>query len=182
MDERKRFAGTSAEDAWQQFTTDITWQESANNYRAVIHTGRYDIELETVSSPSGGEEGWGFGRTTLRAELPSQTPFRFAIVPEDFLNRIGKLFGMQDVKLGYPEFDHNVLVKTNDEQKLKSILADTYVREVFQNLSGYTLHIDEHEAGKGERLHLVLQRPVIDAAEMQRIFNVFHRVLESLNQ
>ncbi len=182
MDEKKRFAGTSPEDAWQNFTTEVTWQESPANYRAVIHTGTHDVELETVSSPSGGEEGWGFGRTTLRAELPAQTAFRFEIVPEDVFNRIGKLFGMQDVVLGYPEFDKKVLVKTNDEQKLKSILEDSTIREVFQNLSGYTLHIDKHEGGEGDHLHLIIQHAVISPAELQMIFDVFHRVLLALEE
>ncbi len=181
MDEKKRFAGTSPEDAMQQFTTDITWQESANNYRAVIHTGQYDIELETVSSPSGGEEGWGFGRTTLRAELPSQTTFRFAIVPEDVLNKIGKLFGMEDVETGYPEFDKKVLVKTNDAKKLRTILAESSVREVFQNLSGYSLHIDKHEGAEGDHLHLVVQHAITDRSEMQRVFNAFNHFLNALH-
>lgn len=181
MDEKKRFTGSSTEDAVEKFTTDITWQESPSNYRGVIHTGQHDVELETISSPSGGEEGWGFGRTTLRAELPSQSTFRFAIVPEDVLNKIGKLFGGQDVELGYPEFDKKVLVKTNDEQKLKSILADASIREVFQNLSGYSLHIDKHEGAEGDHLHLVLQHAVTDATEMQRIFTAFNHFLRALH-
>jgi hypothetical protein len=181
MDEQKRFTGTSPEDAWEQVTTDVTWQEGANNYRAIIHTGHCDVELETVRSPGAIEEG-GFEQTTFRAPVPSTGDFRFAIVPEDFVNRIGKLFGMQDVKIGYAEFDKNVLVQTNDEQKLKSILSNPSVREVFQNLSGYSLHIDKHGEGKGDYLHLVLQHAITDNATMRTIFSAFNKVLKALEQ
>jgi hypothetical protein len=181
MEENKRYAGASATDAWQQFSTDITWQESPSNYRAIIHTGKYDVHLETIRSPGGGEEGWGFERTTLRAELPMQTGFRFEIVPEDFLNRIGKVFGMQDVQLGYPEFDKYVLVQTNDETKLKSIFADASTRELFMSLSGYSLHIDKHDGSEGDHLHLVLQHALVNQEDLQRVFNTFVRVLDTIS-
>lgn len=181
MTEKKLIKGTSVDDALDQLTTDVTWQESPNNYRATIHTGSHDIYLETVRSAGGGEEGSSFAQTTFTTALPVGNTFRFAIVPEDFLNRIGKFFGMQDIKIGYPEFDDNVLVQTNDEQRLKSIFADESLREIFQNLSGYSFHIDKASEGEGDHLHLILQRAITHPADLRKIFGVFHHVLKALS-
>lgn len=181
MEEKKGFKGASADEAWEQFSTDITWQASANNYRAVIHTGKHDIELETVKSPGGGDEGWGFEQTSLRATLPVNNKFRFAITPEDVINRIGKFFGMQDVQIGYPEFDQSVLIQTNDEQRLKAIFANESLRETFQNLSGYTFHIDKAEDGKADHLHLKLQHAITDPDALRRLYSVFNHVLTALD-
>ena len=181
MTEKKVIRGTSVDDAVEQLTTDITWQESPNNYRATIHTGTHDVYLETVRSTGGGDGGSGFEQTTLTTDLPASNTFRFAIVPEDFLNKIGKYFGMQDVKLGYPEFDDYVLVRTNDVQKLKDIFADESLRSIFQNLSGFTFHVDKAEDGKSDHLHLVLQHALVHASDLRKIFCAFNKVLHALS-
>ncbi|WP_207493323.1 hypothetical protein [Aridibaculum aurantiacum] len=180
MDQRT-FTATTVDEAWEQFSTDITWQESPNNYRAVINTGKYKVDLETVKSVGGGDEGWGFEQTTFRAALPASNTFKFAITPEDFLNRIGKFFGMQDVKVGYPEFDDNVLVQTNDEVRLKQLFADETLRTVFQNLSGYSFHIDKTDQTEEDHLHLVIQRALTNPADLRRVFSVFYHVLSTLD-
>lgn len=181
MAEVKNIKGNTVDDAWHHFTTDITWQESPGNYRAVIHTGTHSINLETVSSPGGNEEGWGFERTTLTAKLPAGNTFRFAIVPEDFLNRIGKFFGMQDVKTGFPEFDDNVLVQTNDEQRLKTLFNSPEVRETFQNLSGYSFHVEKADEGDGDQLQLLMQHAITNPSDLRRYFNVFNHVLTAIS-
>ncbi len=181
MNENRTIKGTSVEDAVEQLTTDVTWSESPNNYRATIHTGTHDVFLETVRSAGGGDEGWGFEQTTLMTSLPSNNQFKFAITPEDVINRIGKFFGMQDVKIGYPEFDDNVLVQTNDEVKLKQIFADSSLRSIFQNLSGYSFHIDKAEKGEGDHLHLVIQHAITNTADLKKLFGAFNQVLHALS-
>lgn len=178
MSDVKSFKGSSLDEAWQQLQTEVTWAESPGNYRAVIHTGKHDINLEIVSSPGGNDEGWGFEQTTLSASLPANNIFHFAIVPEDFLNRIGKFFGMQDVKIGYPEFDENVLVQTNDEGKLKSLFSDGELRGIFLNLSGYSFQAKKDDDSGGQ-LELLIQRAITHPADLRRLVDVFNRVLVS---
>ena len=108
---RKTISGNTAE-IWHQINTDFVTGNNLHDYHVLIQYENHDIEFDMVSSPGGSFEG-GYDTTTLSAPLPTHTPFRFAIFPEDFLNKIGKLFGMQDVITGFKEFDENVIVQTH---------------------------------------------------------------------
>ncbi len=179
MIERRTISG-DADTIFQLVTTDINTNGS-QDYHVVLQTDRGNIEMDIVSSPGGNAEG-GYEQTNLLAELPTTTNFRFAIYPEDVINRIGKLFGMQDVKLGYPEFDDKVIVQTNDQSKLKSLFADQAIRHVFESLSGYSFHIDKHKEREGDHLHLVIQRAISTPTDLQQIFHAFLHVLGSFNK
>ncbi|TDH25567.1 hypothetical protein EXU57_12740 [Segetibacter sp. 3557_3] len=179
MLERRTISG-DADTIFQQVTSDIATNGS-QDYHVVLQTDKGNIEMDIVSSPGGNAEG-GYEQTNLLAELPANSTFRFAIYPEDVINRIGKLFGMQDVKIGYPEFDDKVIVQTNDQGKLKSLFADQAIRHVFESLSGYSFHIDKHKEQEGDHLHLVIQRVISTPTDLQQIFHAFMHVLGSFSK
>jgi len=179
MEQTKNITGKDAEDVWQQINADFARGVDLHDYHVAINQGDKKISLDITSSPGGSEEG-GYDVTTLTAELPSHTNFRFDIHPEDFLNRIGKMLGSQDVIIGYPEFDKNVIVKTNDEQKFKKIFANSELREVFQSLSGFSFKIDPHEEKHGDYLQLYIQRAITSSAHLHKILRVFSYVLENI--
>ncbi len=176
MKQTNTITASTTDEILQQVAADMTL-EGSNNYNVVISYEGNNIELDISSSPGGGEGG-GYDTTSLAANIPT-TSFRFAIYPEDFLNKIGKVFGSQDVKIGYTEFDERAIVHTNDEQKVKQLLADESVRKVFQSLSGYSLHIIQHN-DRETILELTMQHAVRDMTELRQIFNAFYSVLTSL--
>ncbi len=180
MNQRKNITG-DAQEIWQQINTDFISGNDLHNYHVSIQHEDRNIDLDMVSSPGGSEEG-GYDVTTLSAALPAHTNFSFAIHPEDFLNKIGKLFGMEDVVLGYPEFDNKVIVKTNNAHRLKRIFAATEVREVFQSLSGYSFKIHKLPEKEGDYLELMIQRSLINGSELKRVFDAFCHVLDFLNK
>jgi hypothetical protein len=174
---RKTIAGNSAE-IWHQINTDFVTGNNLHDYHVLIQHENHDIELDMVSSPGGSFEG-GYDVTTLSAPLPLHTPFRFAIFPEDFLNKIGKLFGMQDVITGYKELDENVIVQTNEPETFKRVFANDEVRKVFQTLSGYSFRTIKHENREVDHLELTVQH-TLAGAELLEVFNAFTTVLASL--
>jgi hypothetical protein len=177
MKQNKTISGKNPEEIWQQMVADYT-STDLHDYHTLIDDEKHTIEITIVSSPGGSGEG-GYDTTTITSQIIN-TNFRFAIHPEDFLNKIGKLLGMQDVKTGYSEFDENVIVKTNDEDVVKRIFADSALRDLFQSLSGYsfkTIHEDD-----GARLELYIQHAVSDTNELRKVFFAFHHVLTSIDQ
>ena len=121
MDSIKHIVAEDLNGIIEQVSQDFASGISLHDYHVMCQLGKHYIKLDISSSPGGGEEG-GYETTSINTALLSETDFRFILYPEDFMITIGKLFGLQDIKLGYPEFDKNVVVKTNDEAKLKSVL------------------------------------------------------------
>jgi hypothetical protein len=177
MEEKKIITAQTEPDIWQQLTQDFS-SGIPHNYHVEIQHNSHNIELNIVSSPGGNEEG-GYEYSNLKATIPSGNDFEFLIQPEDFLNRIGKLFGGQDVILGYPEFDKNVLVKTNNPQRLKDLLADAATRELFVGLSGYSFGIATANENEEKTLELLIQR-VVSGEELKKSFQAFSKVLTSI--
>ncbi len=180
MTERKNIAG-DAQEIWHQINTDFVSGNDLHNYHVSIEHENRNIDLDIVSSPGGSAEG-GYDVTTLSSELPAHGNFSFAIFPEDFLKKIGKLFGQQDVVLGYPEFDNRVIVKTNNADRLKRMFAVPEIREVFQSLSGYSFRIHKHPEKEGDYLELMVQRSLINAGELKGVFEAFCHVLDFLSR
>ncbi|GAC1397873.1 MAG: hypothetical protein NVSMB63_18200 [Sediminibacterium sp.] len=177
MKREHRINGHDAAEIVALVFDDIAAVEEEGNYSVRIEQGGQEIFLELASSPGGGFEG-GYELTTLRSVLPGRSSFRFAIHPQDFLYEIGKFFGVEDVTIGYADFDKNVTVKTNDPVRFRHVFASAEVREVFQSLSGYSLEIK----GQGEvaYMEMAIQRIIPDAGEFLRIYHAFYQVLTSL--
>lgn len=178
MDSKKTINATTEADIWHHINADFA-SGSPANYHAEIHFNNQLIQLSLVSSPGGNNEG-GYEYTTISADLPVRNDFEFLIQPEDFLNRIGKFFGGQDIVLGYPEFDSNVLVKSNNPQQLKTLFTDEATRSTFVQLSGYSFGTTTPHEGEHKVLELHVQRAVT-GNELKLAFEAFISVLNQLN-
>lgn len=119
--------------------------------------------------------------TTFSSRINETKNFRFALHDEDFIDKVGKFFGMEDVKIGYPEFDKKIIVKTNDVEKTKAIFSDEEARKLFESLGGFNLHIAyyENENDKHASLELSIDREIVNVDELHRIYNAFVKVLDA---
>lgn len=75
--------------------------------------------------------------TRIRAPYVNRDDFVFRIFREHLGHRVGKVFGMKDVKVGYPNFDKHFVIQGSDERKLQMMFANPEVRE----LVGYQPYI-----------------------------------------
>lgn len=178
MDELKTIQAQTEADIWNEVNNDFSTGIPAN-YHVNIHHNNKNIVLNIVSSPGGNEEG-GYEYTSLTTSLPAKNDFEFLIQPEDFLNRIGKFFGGQDVVLGYPEFDNNVLVKTNNPERLKALFADEDTRKTFVMLSGYSFGITTDSETQRKVLELHMQHASA-GSELRDAYDTFVKVLDILS-
>ncbi len=120
----------------------------------------------------------------LKTQLKSIEDFRFAIHHEGFIDEVGKFFGMQDLVIGYPEFDKKVIIKANDETKVRPLFSDTSVREVFQSLDDFSFGVIMHHFDGKEKspcLELYINSAVTDTGLLQRIYRAFFKVLSLID-
>lgn len=181
MPERTQFVTTSDSDRWSVLHPDFSNGTFPHDYHVQVQAGSHVIDLDVASSPGGGYEG-GYGSTSIRAALSKDPGLVFVMYPEDFLNRIGKLFGIEDAILGYEELDRHLIVKTNNADRLKGLVANQAVRDELQRLSGFSFKIDkEDEEERGWYLELSLQRAVGGYSELTSILEAFYIVLDTID-
>ncbi|MEO0471857.1 MAG: DUF3137 domain-containing protein [Bacteroidota bacterium] len=68
--------------------------------------------------------------TRIRAPYINRDDFTFKISREHFGHRIGKVFGMQDIVVGHPDFDRDFVIQGSDERKLKMMFANPKIRQL----------------------------------------------------
>ncbi|EHQ30313.1 hypothetical protein [Mucilaginibacter paludis] len=177
MEIDKAYIGTTEDEIWQQIATDIN--DDTLEYRAMIEQDDKHVMLDIDIDLGGGFEG-GYATTSYSAPVANHN-FKFAVHEEHFTDEIGKFFGMQDVEIGYPELDHHLVIKTNDEEKVKTLFVDPKVREVFTSLTdfdfGIHLHDIEDSDEKQAFLELNIEDGITDIPTLKELYHVFYTVL-----
>ena len=166
--------GQTEEEIWQQVRPDFEGEELLG-YNVLLETPNSLVKVDVDIDLGGGFEG-GFEITRMVSKIPATNDFKFALHKEDFLDEIGKFFGMQDVKLGYEDFDKHVVVKTNDEARIKELLADDQLRLFVLSLNedfNFSLSHDHEE----KVLALEIEKGITDVSALQKLHAGFVQVL-----
>lgn len=170
------------EQVWQQINAELNDQ---TEYKTVIVESNHSITLDIDIDLGGGFES-GYSTTTFLCPLHWSSDFRFAVHREHFTDEIGKFFGMQDVEIGYSEFDEKFILKTNNEGKLKEIFADASVRQTLESITqNFTFGITHHstDAEKNEAfLELYIEDAVTEITLLRKIYKAFLTVLLSIDR
>jgi hypothetical protein len=181
MKEQKRVSGENATDIWQQLKNDLSEDAALLEYNVVLEQGGKKVLLHIDVDPGGGFES-GYTTTTFFAPLTKATNLHLNIHKEGFLDEAGKLFGMQDVVIGYPEFDKKVIIKTNDEAKVKQLFSSESVRTTIGQLDDYTLKIKHGEDGEAHttNLELIIENEVPQWDALKKIYEAFYQLLVNM--
>ena len=184
MDNTNVIKGASEEEIWQQIERQFAQNPEPLEYNAIVEDGGHRIIIDIDIDLGGGFES-GYETTSFMAHLLTDSPFRFAIHEEHFTDEIGKFFGMQDVELGYVEFDKKLIIKTNDADQLKEIFADESIRSVVQELDDFTFGITTHHAAdatvKEPFLELIIEHGITDVSKLRTIYRAYCSVLNKID-
>ena len=94
----------------------------------------------------------------------------FLIYPEDFTDRIGKLFGQKEIEIGDSVFDRNFIIKGNSEEFVKKLLTEELKRFLLENsISNFKLEKTEHES----TLELNIAINELEIAKMKEVLKIF---------
>lgn len=207
----RKIFGPNKDELWKKLSEEIgaeyiaegTFKQGA--IKAQVRNWTITIDTYTVST---GKSSVTF--TRLRAPYINRDGFRFEIYRKNFLSDMGKLFGMQDVEVGapqfddlkplfgvdsylnrkdveagYPEFDRDFIIKGNNVEKLKMIFKNLRIRELIQDQPDIHLQIKDDEGWFGQEFPKGVDEIYFQVAEiitdMERLKKLYMLFAEVLN-
>jgi hypothetical protein len=138
--------GPSKDEIWKQFSDAVggNFTEGGfwNGSKVEASHGQWIVTLDTFAV-SNGKSSTTY--TRLRAPYASPDGFYFKIYREGVFSSLGKMLGMQDVTVGYPEFDEQFIIKGNDEAKLRRLFANEKIRELISEQPGIQFSVRDDD-------------------------------------
>jgi len=107
--------------------------------------GQWIVTLETFSTKNSGT--W----TRIRAPYINPDGFKFTIYRRGILSNLGKRFGMQDVQVGFPQFDEDFIIQGNNKVQLRRFFADARLRDLISAQPDIHFCVQEDEDNLLER-------------------------------
>jgi hypothetical protein len=168
---------------WQQFAEQLGAQLDPGRGlvpkpRLTARAGPFMLTLDVLRA---GEQVF----TRMRAPYVNPTRFRFALSREGFLARIGKLLGMQDIQVGRDDFDQEFLVRSNDEERVRRLLADPELRALLRLQPSFELLVKDGDryAGPGFKnpIDELTYRTRGIAADLKTLHDMSDLVLRTLD-
>ncbi|MXV52248.1 hypothetical protein GS399_14815 [Pedobacter sp. HMF7647] len=183
MDQTLTFSGNTEDEVWTQLNSALVANNDSFQFHAEVNQAGKTTIIDVDIDPGGGFEG-GYETTTLSAVVSPENDFRFAIHPESFVDEVGKFFGMEDIEIGYPEFDKKVIIKTNNAEKVKYAFKDSQVRSAIGNLTNFTLGIVHYTVPETDQkvpfLELRIEHGIMEPEALRTIYHVFYNVLTEI--
>src|SRR5690606_7817614 len=139
----------------------------------------YEIWSRKICSPM----------TRCYAEFTSADDFRFKLSNETFASEVAEFFGAQDVKINRPEIDEKFVIRTNNEFKVKRILANQNTRNRLSRLRKVNLEISDDNGiwdGKLEngklQLSLFFEGKSKEQDLLLHVLGLFKEILDDLKE
>jgi len=179
MDEEKIISAPTEEQLWQQVIADFKEDPDPLEYNTVLEQQGRRVILDIYNNHAVGFEAAAF--TCFNTFLHNKNNFRFGIHTQSFTDEVGKFFGMDDLILGFKDFDEKFIIKSNDEHKTLSLFADAHVRDTLLSLSDISFGIVEYTMedtdGKAAFLELKTENAITDPLQLREIYNAFFKIL-----
>ncbi|WP_343614312.1 hypothetical protein [Flavobacterium sp.] len=102
------------------------WKIVFDNYR--LWSGKYSAEMTRIVAP-----------ITLKDN------FKFEIYKEGFIRKIEKIFGAEDIEIGYDDFDKMFTIKSNNEFKIKTLLRNKEIRDLISSQKDVNIQISDQK-------------------------------------
>ncbi|HQH71867.1 MAG TPA: DUF3137 domain-containing protein [bacterium] len=184
----KKLFGPSREEIWRQLSQEIGGQFLEGNTwkggKVIAKTGEWTVTLDTFRIDTQYDH---IVYTRLRAPYLNKDGFRFRIYRKGLFTAIEKLFGLQDVVVGYPLFDRDFVIQGNSEEKLKALFSNAWIRDWIEEQPSILLEVRDDEGcfrdafPEGvDELVCLLEDPVMNLDQLKSLFDLFSETLNHL--
>lgn len=188
MSIRRKLFGPNQDEIWKQLCNEIgasfveggIWK--GNKVQAQVKEWVITLDTYTVHANNA-----HITYTRIRAPYVNKDGFRFTIYRKSIVSALGKFFGMQDVEVGYPEFDDAFIIKGSDESKLRSLLSNAKIRELIQNQPEMYLQVKDDEGWfktkfpEGvDELYFQVRGVIQDVQRLKALYELFAEMLNHL--
>ena len=194
MHKRKSIFGPSKDEIWTQIAADIGGEFIEGGFWGkdvlLYQHGEWQILLDTYTvTTSTGTSTTSTTYTRMRAPFINKDDLYFKISREGFFSSIGKFFGMQDIEIGDTFFDKQFVIKGNNPEKIKLLLADDRIKELCQIQPKIQLSIKDDEGWFGsdfpegvDELCFECVGVIKETALLKALFGLFCLILQRLVQ
>lgn len=125
--------------------------------------------------------------TRMRAPFVNPGSFRFVIYRKSVFSGLGKILGMQDIEVGDPMFDHDFIVKSENESRVRLLLANPKIRDLISRQKDVNLSVRDDEGWFGtkfpdgvDELHFAVTGIIKDIDRLTLIYELFAETLDEL--
>jgi HEAT repeat protein len=180
--------GPSQEEIWHQLCQEIGADYLEGGFwrgdKVQARVKDWIITLDTYTVSTGKSS---VTYTRLRAPFVNQDGFRFLLYRQGFFSELGKSLGwVEDIEVGYPEFDQGFILQGNDPAKVRALFANPRIRQLIQLQPTIYLAVKDDEGWFGahfpEGVDELYFQVVGVIKEVERLKALFELFAETLNQ
>ncbi len=180
--------GPSKKEIWEQLSNEIEadivnsglWKGD----KVVARVKEWTITLDTYTVSTGKTH---ITYTRMRAPYVNKDGFRFKIYRKGLFSGLGKLFGMEDIEVGFPGFDEEFIIKGNNKQKLIELFSNSKIRELIELQPQISFEVKDDEGWFGkefpygvDELYFQVTGVIKDVERLKTLYYLFAEVLGQL--
>ena len=180
--------GASKDEAWRELSRQIgaefvdggIWKGK----KVQVQSGVWTLTLDTYTQSTGNTH---ITYTRMRAPFVNPERFRFTISRKSLFTGLGKWLGMQDIEVGGFEFDDDFVIKSNDETRVRELLANAQIRKLIEAQPKIRLEVKDSEGWFGpkfppdvDELHFQVVGVIKDLERLKDLFDLFAALLDRL--
>ncbi len=180
--------GPSKKEIWKSLSEQIGSQFVEGGFfsadKVVARVKDWTVTLDTYTVSTGKSSNT---YTRMRAPYVNKDGFSFKIYRKGIFSGLGKALGGQDVEVGFPEFDEDFIIKGNDEQKLRTLFANSKIRQLIELQPDICLEIKDDEGWFAksfpegvDELYFCVVGVIKDIDLLKALFDLYAEVLNQL--
>ncbi len=178
--------GPSRDEIWRQLCAETGGYFIEGGFfrgsKVEIDYGDWTVTLDTYTVNNGNNGSTTY--TRMRAPYVNADGFRFEVYREGLFSGLGRLLGMQDVEVGYPQFDADFVIKGNSEEKLQQLFANELIRSLIQTQPRIRLSVKDDEGWFGAKFPQGVDELCVgvtrDVDLLRQLYDLFAETLDHL--
>ena len=188
MSVMRRVFGPSKKELWKKLSDEMQGHFVDGGFwkgdKVEVEHGEWTLTLDTYAVSTGKVT---IVYTRMRAPFVNPTGFRFNVYRKSIFSGIAKFFGMQDVEVADPQFDHDFIVQATDESRVKQLLAVPKLRTLIAAQKDIHFGVKDDEGWFGtkfpdgvDELHFSVVGIVKDIERLKLVYELFAETLDEL--
>lgn len=180
--------GPSKKEIWEQLSREIQADYINGGFwsgdKVQAHVDNWIVLFDTYTVSTGKSS---VTYTRVRAPFKNLERFYFKIYRKGLFSGLGKLLGMQDINVGYSEFDEDFIIQGNSEERIIQLFSNKKIRELLEMQSSINLEIKDDEGffanhfpSNVDELYFTVAGVIKDIDRLKELYELFAEVLKEL--
>ena len=184
----RQLFGPSQAEIWNLLAQSLNAQfkpgSAFKGSKVIAEVGEWSVTIDTYTESSG-ESSTTY--TRIRAPYVNRDGMRFTLYHASVFSSLGKMLGMQDIEVGYSRFDEEMVVRGENEAKIRHLLADRELCDLILAQKHLRIDVKDDEGWFGtkfpehvDELQFLVYGTIKDLDRLHALFDLFSRMLHRL--